>query len=50
MTRCILTVLALFCLGTSEPATAQGRIALVIGNSSYRQLPPLTIPTNEHNY
>jgi hypothetical protein len=45
--RCWFLVFALFCLTISGPARADKRVALVIGNSAYVNVPRLTNPAND---
>ena len=47
MTRVILLGLAILLVGTSAGHSAQNRIALVVGNSSYANVPALPNPAND---
>src|SRR4051812_49421222 len=47
MTRVILLGLAILLLGSSASHSAQNRIALVVGNSSYANVPALPNPAND---
>ena len=46
--RCVILALAFLSAG-QIPASAEKRVALVIGNSAYQNVTPLTNPANDAN-
>src|ERR1700749_2358164 len=47
MRKIVFLSLLLLMIGTAQPVLAENRVALVVGNASYRNIPSLANPAND---